>query len=75
MNGATLDGRALRVNEAEERKQFGGGGGGGGGGWRPGRRWRPGWPRWWSARALVVHGFGGIRREPSEFASARSCAS
>src|SRR5262245_36261590 len=32
MNGAMLDGRALRVNEAEERKQFGGGGGGGGGG-------------------------------------------
>jgi RNA recognition motif-containing protein len=36
MNGASLDGRALRVNEAEERPQrsggFGGGGGGGGGG-------------------------------------------
>ena len=36
MNGAMLDGRALRVNEAEERPQrsggFGGGGGGGGGG-------------------------------------------
>jgi RNA recognition motif-containing protein len=32
MNGAMLDGRALRVNEAEERQQFGGGGGGGGGG-------------------------------------------
>jgi RNA recognition motif-containing protein len=38
MNGATLDGRALRVNEAEERqgggggRGFGGGGGGGGGG-------------------------------------------
>src|SRR5579859_4913618 len=35
MNGATLDGRPLRVNEAEERPQrggFGGGGGGGGGG-------------------------------------------
>jgi RNA recognition motif-containing protein len=31
MNGATLDGRALRVNEAEERKGGGGGGGGGGG--------------------------------------------
>jgi len=38
MNGADLDGRALRVNEAEERKPrsgggggFGGGGGGGGG--------------------------------------------
>jgi RNA recognition motif-containing protein len=32
MNNANLDGRALRVNEAEERPQRGGGGGGGGGG-------------------------------------------
>lgn len=32
MNGASLDGRALRVNEAEERKPRGGGFGGGGGG-------------------------------------------
>jgi RNA recognition motif-containing protein len=32
MNGATLDGRPLRVNEAEERPQRGGFGGGGGGG-------------------------------------------
>jgi RNA recognition motif-containing protein len=32
MNGASLDGRALRVNEAEERKGGGGGGFGGGGG-------------------------------------------
>jgi RNA recognition motif-containing protein len=31
MNNATLDGRALRVNEAEERPQGGRGGGGGGG--------------------------------------------
>jgi RNA recognition motif-containing protein len=31
MNGALLDGRALRVNEAEERQNRGGGGGGGGG--------------------------------------------
>ncbi len=30
MDGATLDGRALRVNEAEERRGGGGGGGGGG---------------------------------------------
>jgi len=29
MNGATVDGRALRVNEAEERQNRGGGGGGG----------------------------------------------
>jgi len=32
MNGANLDGRALRVNEAEPRPQRSGGGGGGGGG-------------------------------------------
>jgi RNA recognition motif-containing protein len=31
MNGALLDGRALRVNEAEERPQGGRSGGGGGG--------------------------------------------
>jgi RNA recognition motif-containing protein len=30
MNGVQVDGRALRVNEAEERKPRGGGGGGGG---------------------------------------------
>ncbi len=30
MNGANLDGRDLRVNEAEERRPRGGGGGGGG---------------------------------------------
>lgn len=30
MNGVDLDGRPLRVNEAEERKPRGGGGGGGG---------------------------------------------
>ena len=32
MNGAMLDGRPLRVNEAEERSRGGGGGGGGFGG-------------------------------------------
>ncbi|MBX3125336.1 MAG: RNA-binding protein [Polyangiaceae bacterium] len=32
MNGAMLDGRALKVNEAEERQNRGGGGGGGRGG-------------------------------------------
>jgi len=37
MNGASLDGRALRVNEAEERKGGGGGGGFGGGGGGGGR--------------------------------------
>jgi RNA recognition motif-containing protein len=38
MNGTLLDGRPLRVNEAEARPQrsFGGGGGGGGGGDRKG---------------------------------------
>ncbi len=30
MNGANVDGRAIRVNEAEERPRGGGGGGGGG---------------------------------------------
>jgi RNA recognition motif-containing protein len=39
MNGAILEGRALRVNEAEERQSGGrGGGGGGGGGGFGGRR-------------------------------------
>jgi len=37
MNGASLDGRSLRVNEAEERQNRGGGGGFGGGGKRA--RW------------------------------------
>jgi cold-inducible RNA-binding protein len=32
MNGTVVDGRALRVNEAEERQNNRGGGGGGGGG-------------------------------------------
>lgn len=42
MNGANLDGRALRVNEAEERAPRGGGGGGGprgGGGGGRRERW------------------------------------
>jgi RNA recognition motif-containing protein len=33
MNGALLDGRPLRVNEAEQRPERGRGGGGGGGGY------------------------------------------
>jgi len=37
MNGATLDGRTLNVNEAQDRQRGGGGGGGGGGG--RGGRW------------------------------------
>ena len=42
MNGKTLDGRALKVDEAEERQGGGGGGGrrgGGGGGGGGGRRY------------------------------------
>ena len=35
MNGAVLDGRSLRVNEAEDRPDRGRGGGGGGGGGGP----------------------------------------
>lgn len=52
MNGALVDGRALRVNEAEERPNRGGGGGGGfggggGGGGRGGdRRGGGGGGRW-----------------------------
>jgi RNA recognition motif-containing protein len=40
MNGQMIEGRAVRVNEAEERQQRGGGGGGGGygGGGGGGRR-------------------------------------
>ena len=40
MDGHVLDGRALKVNEAEERQARGGGGGGGGrSGGRGGQRW------------------------------------
>jgi cold-inducible RNA-binding protein len=39
MNGAMVDGRALRVNEAEERRGGGGGGGRRGGGGGGGGRW------------------------------------
>ena len=46
MNGAMLDGRALKVNEAEERGARGGGGGGGGGGGRGGRGGGGGGGRW-----------------------------
>jgi RNA recognition motif-containing protein len=37
LNGLMLDGRPLKVNEAQERPQRGGGGGFGGGGGRGGR--------------------------------------
>jgi RNA recognition motif-containing protein len=45
MNGAMLDGRSLKVNEAEER-QGGGGGGGGRGGGGGGRGGGGGGGRW-----------------------------
>jgi cold-inducible RNA-binding protein len=45
LNGAMLDGRPLRVNEAEERQQGGGGGGGGGGGFK-GKRGSSSGQRW-----------------------------
>ena len=38
LDGSDMDGRALRVNEAEERRDRNGGGGGGGGGGRR-ERW------------------------------------
>ncbi len=37
MDGAELDGRTLKVNEAQERRPRGGGGGGGGGGYGGGQ--------------------------------------
>ena len=39
MDGANLDGREIKVNEAKERQPRSGGGGGGGGGGRGGDRW------------------------------------
>ncbi len=40
MNGAMVDGRAIRVNEAENKPKSSGGGGGGGGGYGGGNsRW------------------------------------
>lgn len=45
-NGALLDGRPLRVNEAEERPQRSGGGGGGGGRDRDRGDRRGGGQRW-----------------------------
>lgn len=42
LDGSSLDGRALRVNEAEERQSRGGGGGGRGGGGGGGRGGRGG---------------------------------
>ncbi len=53
MNGQNLDGRALRVNEAEERPNRSGGGGGGGGGGRGGFG---GW--WWRRRGRAAANAG-----------------
>lgn len=42
LNGHSMEGRSLRVNEAQDKPQGGGnrsGGGGGGGGMRSGNRW------------------------------------
>jgi len=39
LNGNEVDGRAIRVNEAEEKRRDSRGGGGGGGGDRGNRRW------------------------------------
>ena len=39
LNGTEVDGRAIRVNEAEEKRRDSRGGGGGGGGDRGNRRW------------------------------------
>ncbi len=44
MDGTELDGRAVRVNEAEDKRRGGGGGGGGGG--RGGRGGGGGGGRW-----------------------------
>jgi cold-inducible RNA-binding protein len=46
MNGAVVEGRPLRVNEAEERQPRGGGGGGGNGGRRNGGERRGGHRGW-----------------------------
>lgn len=68
MNGALLDGRAVRVNEAEERPNRGGGGGGGGrgfggggggggrGGGGGGRGGGGGGGRWLDRRGVARHG-------------------
>jgi RNA recognition motif-containing protein len=46
LDGTSLGGRSLRVNEAEERQARGGGGGGGGGGRRGGGGGGGGGGRW-----------------------------
>ncbi len=43
INGSTVDGRTLKVNEAKPREQRSGGGGGGGGGGSGGGRRGGGW--------------------------------
>src|SRR4051812_50018969 len=65
MDGRTLDGRPLRVNEAEQRQARGGGGGGGfrsrGGGFRWGGGGYGGWCRRWAGggRRRVCGGVAG----------------
>src|SRR4051812_40870165 len=72
MDGRTLDGRPLRVNEAEQRQQRGGGGGGGGfrgggggggsgggGGGRRGGGRGGGGGGWWAGRVGEVGAGGG----------------
>ncbi|MFT4540814.1 MAG: cold-inducible RNA-binding protein [Planctomycetota bacterium] len=46
MDGADLDGRSIKVNEARERQPRGGGGGGGGGGYGGGGGGGGGGDRW-----------------------------
>ena len=46
LDGVNLDGRNLKVNEAQERQPRGGGGGGGGGGGRGGYGGGGGGDRW-----------------------------
>jgi peptide deformylase len=58
LNGYSMGGRPLRVNEAQDKPRTGGGGGG-----RPGGRWRRLWPRrwrwwrrwWWRSLVSAVH--------------------
>jgi RNA recognition motif-containing protein len=61
LNGALLDGRPLRVNEAQERQGGRGGGGGGGGGYGGGGGGRGGGGRGGGGRGGDRGGGGGDR--------------
>ena len=63
LNGHDVDGRALKVNEAQERT--GGGGGGGGGGSRG--------PKRWYQRSSFVRELGPQRCGPSRLRADESC--